>query len=132
MTGDVDIRVGQVYGECGVVVLDRGTQQHRALPVQQQLEPREIAGIAMEQPFRRAAMRDDIPIVVEQSEGVAVLERAQLALLQRYRGRNIELRFRFCARFSNRRGSLPVIPPSAYATDSTRSTACSSFATRAG
>ena len=73
---DIDIRIGQVDGEDGVVVADVGAQQQRLLAVEQQFQTRQIARVAIEDAVRSAGRRADVAMAVEHDEAVAVLEGA--------------------------------------------------------
>ena len=79
----VDIRIGEIGGKEGIVVAHGRAQQQGPLAVHAQLEMGEIARIAMEQAVGRAHEGKDIAVVIEQGEGIALLQRAKSALLQR-------------------------------------------------
>ena len=87
-----DLGVGQVADQDGVVVADRGAQQRRALAVDGEIKVREVAGVAVVDALGAARAGEGVAVVVEDREGVAVLQRARAALLQRRRERDEELR----------------------------------------
>lgn len=63
----------------------------RGLAVDRQIEMREVARIAVEKAFRAAGPGKRIAIVVEDGEGVTVLQGARPSLLQRGGRRDEEL-----------------------------------------
>src|SRR5690606_12549450 len=85
-----DVGVGQIGGQGRVVVLDDGAEQQRLPAVDQQLQPGEIAGVPMVDAFGTALGGNDVAVVVEHREGVAVLERARPPILQRSGCRYVE------------------------------------------
>jgi hypothetical protein len=52
---EVKIRIGQVAGQCGGDVMNSRTEEERMLPLDQQLEMRQISGIPVKQPVRSIA-----------------------------------------------------------------------------
>src|SRR5262249_39230306 len=70
----VDIRIGQIDAEDGIVVADTRAQQQGCRSLHAQLEIREKSGIAMEQPVRAPSTGANVAVAVEHDEGVAVLE----------------------------------------------------------
>ncbi len=89
-----EVGIGQVAGERCVVVAQCRRQQHRALPVDRQVEVRKIARIAVEEAFRTSRAGERVAVVIEDGEGIAVLQGAWPPLLQRCGGGNEELRDR--------------------------------------
>ena len=89
----VEIRIGQVDREHGVVVAHVRPEQQRLLAVQRQLETGEKTRVVMEQPVRIAGRGADVAVAVGDDERVAALERAPRARDGLRRG-NIERRFR--------------------------------------
>ena len=88
----IDIRVGEVDRENDVVLVDRGTQQQRALPEQQQLEFRQVTHVVVKDAAGRKARIGDVAKLVEQREGIALLQRARPPLLDGCRCLDIERR----------------------------------------
>ncbi len=86
-----DLGVGQVADQDRVVVADRRAQEHRAVAVDGQIEVRQVAGVAVVDALGAARAGEGVAVVVEDREGVAVLQRARAALLQRGGEGNEEL-----------------------------------------
>src|SRR5215207_7632696 len=99
---DVDVWVGQIDGENGVVVADARAQKQQLFAVEQHLQVREMARVAKENAVRSVSRRADVGMAVEHSEAVAVLqgsagtcggsgrrniERGLRNLLEQWRGR---------------------------------------------
>ena len=79
---DQQVRIAEVGAEDRVVILRHRTQQERACILEQQLELRQDAGIAMVETFRIAEFAANVAALIEHGERVAVLERAGPPLLQ--------------------------------------------------
>jgi hypothetical protein len=92
LTVNQQIRVAQVRGEYRVVVLRRGAQQQRPRLLEQQLELREYAGIAMIEALGIAEFAADVATMVEHRKSVAMFQGSRTALLQVRIRRNGELR----------------------------------------
>ena len=75
----VDIGIGEIDREQGVVVAHIGAEQQRLHVVQPQLEVRKKARIGVEQSVRAARGRADVPMAVDHDESVAVLQGAPRA-----------------------------------------------------
>ena len=73
---EVNIRVGQVDGQDGIVVADIRAQQQQLHSVQQHLEARKVAGVLKEDAVRSARRRSDVGMTIQHRETVAVFERA--------------------------------------------------------
>ncbi len=71
------VGIGQVDREGGIVVAQIGAEQERVRGIDQQFEPRQIAGVEMEQAGRAARRCGDIAAAVEHDKAVAVFERAR-------------------------------------------------------
>ena len=89
----VEIRIGQIDREHGVVVAHVRPEQQRLLAVQRQLEPGEETRVVMEQAVRVAGRGADVAVAVGDDEGIAAFERTARAGDGLRRG-NIERRFR--------------------------------------
>jgi hypothetical protein len=95
-----DLAVGQEVGiaeirrEYRIIVLGHRAQQQRPPFLEQELKLRQHARIAVINPFRVAGLAADVAAVVDDREGVAVLERAGTPLLQGVADRNGILRGR--------------------------------------
>ncbi len=85
----VDVRVGEIDRQGRIVVAQIGAEQQRLKVVEHELQPREVAGVVMEQAVRSAGRRADVTMTVEHDEGVVVLERATRSR-RRARHRDIE------------------------------------------
>jgi hypothetical protein len=91
LTVDQQIRIAQIGAEYGVVVLRHRAEQQRPRLFQEQFEVRQNARIAVIQPFGISRLAADIAAMIEHGEGVAVLQRASAALLERCAGRDVML-----------------------------------------
>ena len=69
----IDIGVCEIDGEDAVVVGEVRAEQERLKPVDQQLEMRQVTGIATEQAVRPARRRADVAMAVEHHEAVVLL-----------------------------------------------------------
>ncbi len=69
-----EIRVAEVRAENRVVVLRHRTQQQGPRVFEQQLELRQDTGVSVIQPFGTAGLRAHIAAMIEDGEGVAVLQ----------------------------------------------------------
>ena len=89
----IDVGIGEVDRQRGIVVAQVRTEQQRLGLVQHQFEPRQIARIGIEQAVGAAGGGADVAMAVENNEGVVMFQRAT-----RPRGlaghRNVERRFR--------------------------------------
>ena len=72
----IDVGIGEIDRERGIVVAQIRTEQQRLHLVQHQFEPGEIAGVGVEQSVRPAGGSADVAMAVEHDEGVVMLERA--------------------------------------------------------
>ena len=72
----IDVGIGQVDSEDGVVVADIRAQQQRLLAVEQHFQVREIARVAKENAVGPARRCPDIGMAVEHGEAIALLEGA--------------------------------------------------------
>ena len=72
----VDVRIGEIDGEDRVVVAQVGAEQQGLHVVQQKFEPRQIASVGVEQSVGTSRGRADIAVLVENDEGIVVLQRA--------------------------------------------------------
>ena len=79
----LDVGVGEIDGESRLVLVDDRAQEERPLAVQPELQMRQVAGVAIEKPFRGVLDRADVAIAVEHGEGIAVLQVAERPLDQR-------------------------------------------------
>src|SRR5260370_26804532 len=80
---DRDIEVADIDGKHHVVLADGGTEQHRASSIEIEDQPREKAGVAVIEALLAQTDGLDIPITVENGEGLAVLEDAGAVVRQR-------------------------------------------------
>jgi hypothetical protein len=87
-----EIRITEIGGEHGVVVLRHRAQQQGPRVFEQQFEMRQDTCVAVIQPFGTAGVRAHVAAMIEYGEGVAVLQGQSSPLLQRRAGGNIELR----------------------------------------
>jgi len=71
---NLDVGIGEVHGEEDVVVPDRGAEQKGAHAGQPELQPGEESGPVVVEPLLPQAQGDDVARVVEDGEGVPVLE----------------------------------------------------------
>ncbi len=97
----VNIGIGEIDGQRGIVVAHIRAKQQRLNIVQHQLQPGEIAGVGVEQAVRAAGGSADVAVAVEYDEGVVMLERAP----RPGRGpghRNVERRLRDDLGFADR------------------------------
>ena len=69
----IDVRIGQVACERGIVIAKRRRQQQRPRTLDRQIKVRQMAGIAMEETLGTAMTRQRVAIMIEHGEGVAVL-----------------------------------------------------------
>ena len=88
----VDIGIGQVDAQDGVVVAQVGAEQEWRHAVELQFEAGEEARVAAEQPVRSADRGADVAVAVEHGKAVAALQRPAWPG-GRGRGRNVERRF---------------------------------------
>jgi hypothetical protein len=72
-----EVRVGQGHGEQVVLVADRRGQEEGAGPFQFQHQAGQVAGALVVESFLAQAAGLDVAVVVEDGEGVAVLEDAR-------------------------------------------------------
>ena len=86
----VEVRVGEIAGELGIVVAQGGTQQHRPLAPDQQTELAEMPGVAKIHPVAAAGPAEHVAAGVEHAERVSALERKRAPFLQRDGGGNVE------------------------------------------
>lgn len=86
------IRVAEIRGEQGVVILSHRAQQQRPRLLEQQLELGQYARIPMVEPLGISRLSSDVAAVIHDDEGVAVFQGARAALLKRVAHRNGELR----------------------------------------
>lgn len=87
-----DVGIGQVAGERGVVVAKGRAQQQRPCAGNGEGKPRQVPRVAVKQPFGACRMGMYVAIMVEDAEGVAMLEGAGPALLQRGASRHAKRR----------------------------------------
>src|SRR5579859_603265 len=73
-----------------VVLLDRRAEKERPILVQQEQQAREITGAVVVQALLAQAAGLDVAVVVEDGEGVTVLQDARLLISYRGRGLDIE------------------------------------------
>jgi len=90
----IDVGIGEVDGERGIVVAQIGAEQQRLHVVEHHLEPGEIAGVGVEQAVRPAGGGADVAMAVEHDKGVVMLERAPRPR-RRARHRNVERLLRY-------------------------------------
>ena len=76
------VGIGQVDRQQAVIVLHGRAEQQGPAAVEQDLQVREIARILVEQPFRTALATEDVAVVIEHTEHVAMLERPRPPLEQ--------------------------------------------------
>ena len=107
----VEIRIGEVDREHGVVVAHVRAEQQRLLAVQRQLETGEETRVGMEQPVRIAGRGADVAVAVGDDEGIAAFERTPRARDGLRRG-NIERRFRQAHRRASALPAMDFQPPS--------------------
>ena len=87
----VGVRVGEIDAEQGIVVLDGRAEEERPAAVQRELVARQEPGVFVEDALGCPLAGEDVAVVVEHGEGIAVLEGAGAPLQQRRGGRNVEL-----------------------------------------
>ena len=75
--------VVQVDGQCRVVFLHIRAEEQQRGAVEPVLDPRQITRVVMVGAVGTAAPSDDVAAMIEHGKGMAVLERAQAALLER-------------------------------------------------
>ncbi|MBB2754610.1 UNVERIFIED_ORG: hypothetical protein GGI57_005345 [Rhizobium aethiopicum] len=85
------IGVRKIAGEHRIVVAQRRRQEHRPSAIDRQMQMRQVPRIAMEDAVRTFWSREKIAVMVENGEGVSVLESSRPSLLQRCGCRNEEL-----------------------------------------
>ena len=73
---NVDIWVGQIHGENGVVIANAGAQQQQFLAVEQHLQIREMPRVAKENSVHPTGRSSNISMAVEHGKAVTVLEGA--------------------------------------------------------
>jgi hypothetical protein len=88
------IGIAEIGVEHRVVVLSHRAQQERPRFLEQQLELRQHARVAMVETLRVARLAPDVAAMIDDGERIAVLERAGPALLQRIAHRDGVLRRR--------------------------------------
>src|SRR3954468_5151893 len=76
MTIPQDVGIGQVDRKNRVVFADRGTEKKRAAPAEQQLEARQESGSRMIKPEVSILETNHVPMQIEHSERVPMLEHA--------------------------------------------------------
>src|ERR1700743_915828 len=70
----IDIGVAEIDGQRGIIVPQIGPKQQRLDIGQEKFQPRDIAGISIEQTVRTAGRSADIAVTVEHDERVVMLE----------------------------------------------------------
>ena len=88
----LNFRIGEVGGEQSDRRLHIRAEQQRPPAFALQLEPGEMARVAVVETENAARAGHDIAMPVEQGEPVAVLQGAKPAVMEIARGRNVELR----------------------------------------
>ena len=76
-----EVGVGEIGGQ-HVVVLNRRAQEEPASPVDEKMEPGQKPGVLVEQTLRARIGGNDVAVMVEHREGVAVFQRPRTAFLQ--------------------------------------------------
>src|SRR3982751_2066640 len=71
----IDVWIGEIDRQSGIVVAEVGAEQQRLNFVQHQFPPGEIAGIDIEQAVRPAGGSTDVAMTVEYDKRIVVLER---------------------------------------------------------
>jgi hypothetical protein len=79
----VEVRIGEVAGKHRIVVTKCRSQQQRALAAQRQIELRQVPGVPIEDAFGPTLGRDRVPVVVEDSEDISLLQGLGSPLLKR-------------------------------------------------
>ena len=74
---DVHIRIGEIDRERSIVVLYNRTQQQGSLALKTQFVPRQITSVVEVETLRAFADNPDVAVIIEDREGVTVLEAAQ-------------------------------------------------------
>ncbi|MEY9170404.1 hypothetical protein ABIF15_001636 [Bradyrhizobium elkanii] len=88
----IDVGIGEVDRQRRIVVAHVGAEQERLHVLQHHFQPRQVAGVGVEQAVRPAGRGADVAMAVEHDEGVVMLERAPRP--RRGPGhRNVERRF---------------------------------------
>ena len=87
-----EVGVGEIGGQQHVVVLNRRAQEEPASPVDEKMEPGQKPGVLVEQTLRARFSGNDVAVMVEHREGVAVFQRPRAAFLQGSCRRYIELK----------------------------------------
>jgi hypothetical protein len=88
----VDVRIGQIAGQSGVVIPQGRAQQQGSNTVDPKLAPGQIARVPIIKTVRSARTADRVPVMVKHGEHVAMLQGARPALLEGDRRGNLELR----------------------------------------
>ncbi len=86
-----EVGIGQVHGEGAVVVLHRGAEQQRAPAVDQHAEVGDVARVLVKDSLRAPLAGEYVSVVVENAEGIAMLERPRPAFQDRRCRRYVEL-----------------------------------------
>src|SRR6185312_2646133 len=76
----VDVRIAEIRHERGIVVAHRAAQEQRVVVSDEQLEPRKMPRIAMEQPGMVSLARRDVAAIVEYRKRVALLQCSRVPL----------------------------------------------------
>ena len=92
------VHVREIADEGDVVVGDRRTEQKRSMPGEKNLEFRQIPRATVIEPLLTAVMTRDVPQLVEDPEGIAVLEHPLRSGCSLLFGEDRELMLRLLAR----------------------------------
>src|SRR5262249_37760263 len=89
--GVAEIGIGQIAGERCIVVTNRRGEENGARTVEEDVEMRKMAGVAMIKTVRASRSRKDVAIGIEHGKGIAMLQVARATFLERRRGGDLEL-----------------------------------------
>src|ERR1700730_11065409 len=98
---DINVQIGQVGRQQGIVVAEAEAQQQRLATVHRKLQVRKKAGIVMKKAVWAAGRYPDVAVAVQHRKGVTVFERAASPCREFRRGdmkRRLENRIYFGCR----------------------------------
>ncbi len=77
---DMDIGIGKINGESGIVVLNHRTQQQRPFALEPEFVPGQKAGVVEIKPLGSGADDSNVAIIIEDRESIAMFQRPQRPL----------------------------------------------------
>ena len=80
---NMDIGIGKITGESGIVVLNHRTQQQRSFALEPEFVPGQKAGVVEIEPFGSGADDANVAIIVEDRESIAIFQGPQRPLDER-------------------------------------------------